>query len=157
MKEVYQKLKQDLLGSGEIQTVQMYSNQIARLVSAKNDTGVMGFPAVLVEFTNIRYFQLGNNEQQYTATVRLYTVVQALEEVGELILDTMETVHGVASKVYTENTTRLIRVADDTDNDYKNVCVNITDYEFRGSTPSEPNQTAVVRTLGITVDVKPTL
>lgn len=135
----------------------MYSNQITRLVSAKNDTGVIGFPAVLVEFTNIKYNQLGNNEQQYTAVVRLYTVVQALEDVGELILDTIQTVHNIASKVYTENTTRLIRVADDTDNDYKNVCVNITDYEFRGSTPSESNQTAVVRTLGITVDVKPAL
>ena len=154
MKDLYLKLKEELLATGVILQVELYANQITRLLANKNDAGVIGMPAVLVEFVNIKYVQLGSNHQQYTATVRLHTVAFSLVDAGLVMFDALEAVHGVASNLYTSSTTPLIRVADDTDNDFKNTCVNITDYDFRGTAPHTPQVTATPTTLGITVDVK---
>ncbi len=150
-KGLYLKLHDKLLADGVVKTVQIYSNQIARLVSNKNGTGVIGFPAALIEFTNINYIQKGNRHQEYTAILRLYTILYNMENVGFKIFDIMDAVHKSANLLITDYTTPLIRVRDDTDNDFTNVCVNITDYQFRGTIVPEPITTTVITGLDIKV------
>jgi hypothetical protein len=145
LKQLYQEIEKQLLAGKVIKQVQVYANQINRLVGGKNNTGVVRLPAALVEFTNVQYFDMGNGDQQFTATCRIYTVVYDLVNPGLKIFDAMDAVHAVVQNINTTQAVGLRRVADDTDNDFENTCVNITDYQFRASCPVNANQTVTIR------------
>lgn len=150
---LYTEIETQLLARKVIKQVEVYANQITRLVSGKNSTGVVRMPAALVEFTNVQYFDMGDGTQQFTAVCRIYTVVTDLVNPGLKIFAAMDAVHQVVQNINTPHTTGLRRIGDDTDNDFKNTCVNITDYQFRGDCPAEAPLTTIIEDLDIEAQV----